>query len=148
MQNKFLAGKINQIKRLFIYDDESELTSFMTQLCFYLHLQSGYEYRVINRIDFEAIIKGFGDRTLVGDFGIYGNYFIWETSTESKIFIDTGYVCVDKERIVKYTGLFEKMWDQAVPYLPNSKGLEDYKNYQINNFRILYLSAVSSRQSS
>jgi len=144
MHRKFVANKMAEIRRLFIYETESELSEFCTQLCFLLHDNSKYLYKIISRQDFGDIFKGFGDKNLVEDFGIYGNHFIWETSIENKIFIDSGYVCVDENKIKKYEQLFSKMWSHAIPYKIMDEQLKlTYKYSTINDFRTLYLSAIT-----
>ena len=148
MHRKFIAKQMAGIHRLFVYDRESDLTKFITQLCFLLHEQSGYEYKIISRQDFEAIFQGFGDRNLAGDFGIYGNHFVWETSVENKIFIDSGYVCVDDDKLKKYTRLFQRMWSHAIPYEISDEQLKTtYKDCHIDDLRTLYLSTISKTQS-
>ena len=141
---KFREGNIISIRRLFIYEQKEELEDFRTRLCFLLHAQSNYEYKIISKKDFDSILLSFGDRTLVNDFGIYGEHFIWETAIENKVFIDSGYVNVDKKRIAKYTELYKRIWTVASKYeILDNELITKYKNFRMVDFRTISCSNSS-----
>lgn len=147
MYRRFAANQIAGVRRLFIHESESELSKFRTQLCFLLHEQSGYEYKIISRQDFDAIFQGFDDKNLVPDFGIFGNHFVWETSVENQMSIESGYVCVDQKKAIKYTQLYQMLWSHAIYYQIVDEQLKmTYKDCHIDDFRTIYLSATSKSQ--
>lgn len=146
IDTKLKAGQIKSVKRLFIFDTESELYDFNTLLCFFLHEKSGFEFRVMNRGDFEAIFRGFGNRSLVVDFGLYGTHFVWETPPEEKYIIHYGEVCVNKIKMNLYKQLYEHLWSQATPHkIANQDIIEKYNIYRIDSFRRLVLAANTKK---
>lgn len=112
---KVEQGLMKGLKRLFVYDTDTELGSFEARLCFLLHENSGYSFKLISSSDFNSILWGFQDSSLVPDFGIYGDHFVWETQQDATVMIEHGQVCVGSERLTRYSQLFEKLWGQAVP---------------------------------
>ena len=144
---KFQEGKLKGIRRIFIFQDEAELNEFQTRLCFLLHKQSGFEYKVIGKDDFEAVIKNFGDRTMVKDFGVYGAHFVWETDPDEDTPIRLGEFCVNKHRMAKYKQLYELIWDQSVlQEIDDEELLKKYVGYGMDSFRKLLLSSKKSSQ--
>lgn len=141
-------GKLKGVRRIFVFQDKTELDRFQTKLCFLLHKQSGFDYRVIGKDDFEAIIKNFGDRTLVRDFGIYGDHFVWETDPDEVTPVQLGEICVSNKRMAKYNQLFELLWDQSILIEINDLEIVDkYKGYRMDSFRKLFLSSTQNKTS-
>ena len=137
MDAKHRSGKVLSIKRVFSYNSESELKQFKTQLAFYLHQQSGYEFKIIDVKEFESVLHFFEDNSLVADFGVYGTHFVWETPPESKIYLSHGKVCADKLKIEKYTKLFNRLWDQSDYYNLDVQAFKQYKGLRMDAFRRL-----------
>ena len=131
IDGKFRTNKLMSLRRLFIYDSDDELQDYKTRLCFFLHQQSNYEYKIITRSDFESILNGFEDRTLVQDFGIYGEHFVWETVSDDRITIQHGYICVNDIRLKKYRQLYFKLWEAGIDYkVQDEKFKEILKNFK------------------
>lgn len=137
---KFRNGLIKSIRRIFTYNSEDELQRFRVKLCFLLHQQSQYEYKVIKKTDFDIIFVNFMSRALMSDFGIYGDHFLWEASPEQPRAFEFGYFCINKNRIEKYKRLFEKLWLASTPYNINDPELREYSRYRMSDFRSLMLS--------
>jgi len=139
LDDTFKHGGLIGIRRLFLYESDDELADFRTTLCFFLHKQSGYEYRVISRKDFDSMLHRFGSSTMASDFGIYGEHFVWETSTEHQVFIESGNVCVSKMKIAKYADLFNKIWAVAMPMeIKDEQITAKYQSLRMYDFRNLY----------
>lgn len=116
VETRFSSGLIPSVRRLFMYTRSTELDEFNTRLCFYLHEQSGYEYKIISKHDFEAVLRAFGNKSLSGDFGIYGTHFVWETTPEAQNMINVGRISQNKNQIANYSQLFKDLWAQGAEY--------------------------------
>ncbi len=137
------SGQITNVKRLFIFDSPDQLETLTTKLCFCLHIQSGYDFRIISSQDFETLLYGFGDRNLVPDFGIYGTYYVWETPPK-KIFTERGYICMNDAKIKKYTALFKTIWANASNY--SSKNIEELNKKYSQNRLFEFRTILDSEQ--
>jgi len=137
IDGKFRTNKLMSLRRLLIYDSDDELQDYKTRLCFFLHQQSNYEYKIITRSDFESILNGFEDRTLVQDFGIYGEHFVWETVSDDRITIQHGYICVNDIRLKKYRQLYFKLWEAGIDYKVQDEKFKEYIGFRMSEFRTL-----------
>lgn len=137
LHNNYSSGNIKDIKRIFIYNKSSELSELFIQLWFTLHIQSGYHIKTIDKDYFNSLLSNYRDRSLSSDFGIYGKHFVWETMPNEKLSIEYGQICVNDEKIEKYTHLFEKVWihSEEIVLNLNDEVKNEVENLQIDSFR-------------
>jgi hypothetical protein len=108
----FQQGEITEIRRLILFDEDSELDQRIVKIFLLLHEQSNYKYKVISSDYLNAIYRNFGDKTLMKDFGIWGSSFVWETPEEN-IMTLRGLICKKLERIRLYRQLYDELWEAA-----------------------------------
>lgn len=131
---KFNDGKITEVKRLYIYDEESCLSKFKVELFFYLHETSQWKYKVIAKNNFNSTVKTFGHDDWCIDFGIYGKEYLWKTDKIEK----GGYMCADASMIAQYTKLYDSLWESLPEYkINNEEIVKNYSNYKIYDYRRL-----------
>ena len=135
---KVKGKKVCALRRLFSYKSPDELKKKDVELFLALHAASGYEYKVIKKNDFDNIIKGFHDDSLVPDFGVYGTHFVWETHPDFNIYIESGDFCADKLKVKQYYALFNKLWGQAKNHPVQITDTYREKGYRVDNFRRLF----------
>lgn len=133
-------GEITEVRRLFLFDDPSELNDVAAKILFLLHVQNKYKAKIIASEDFDVIFKNFGDKTLTRDFGIYGSNFVWETP-EQNIMTQIGFMSRNQNRINIYKQLYEEIWATAKPYTIVQPDLEAViTGHRIDEFRTILLS--------
>ncbi len=137
VDERLQSRNLVSIRRLFVYEDRSELETREMEVLFFLHEQSGYEYRLIRRTDLDTIYQAFGDKSLMRDFGIWGDHFVWETPPEN-IIGQLGEICRDEERIAAYKHLYQVLWDAArIHKVTDQEVITVCQGHRIGDFREL-----------
>lgn len=101
-------GKINNVKRLFIYEKMDDLNFRLFNLLLRLHQNSNFEIKLIPVDTFMAHLKR---EHLSDDFGIYGKHFVFENNSNSLNGVEL--FCgfnVNSDRISEYTECFNLVW--------------------------------------
>jgi hypothetical protein len=101
-----------------------------------LHVNSGYQVRVIRVRDVKTSFDGTGDYPIKNDFAIYRKNFVWEKTPHLGGELKRGMFSVNPDRIQRYTDVFKKIWEQAEKPIINvceekdeSKILYDYEEF-------------------
>lgn len=133
-------GEITEVRRLFLFDSETELNDVATKILLLLHSNDRYKYKIIPKKDFDIIFKNFGDKSLAKDFGVYGLSFVWETP-ETNVMTQMGFMCRNQVRIQLYRQLYEELWDAAKNHKIVQPDLEELvRGRSIDEFRSLLIS--------
>jgi len=118
IQKNVKNKKIKSVRRVFIYRSEDELRHPLVLLCFALHKNEVYNFRVISQDDYDDIFKEKNtDGSYSKDFGLYGKEFVWETTKgydEHEVIL--GNFSMNKNRVKVYRDIFESLWKKAVDY--------------------------------
>lgn len=118
LHQKVEQGKIHHIKRIFIYKNIEELYQPLVQLCFKLHKNDVYDFRIISKEEYAKIFHSEAHRgTFKMYFGVFGENFAWETmegyeedsATKSRF-------SMKREKVQFYKDFFEKLWNKTEEY--------------------------------
>ncbi|MCL2684995.1 MAG: hypothetical protein FWE73_01160 [Candidatus Bathyarchaeota archaeon] len=112
------SGNIEQVRRIFIYENEKEFRSALVKFAFVLHNNGVYKFKIISKTRFDA---RFNTRNGTGnhkaDFGIFGEEYVWEvTNGTDEGGPISGDFSMDENKVNWYKQFFNEMWDELDDY--------------------------------
>jgi hypothetical protein len=109
-------GKIKQVKRLMVFDDETQLSDPFTLRLVRFHASTkGFSYRLIDSNDYFRMLKDYDLHRTPADFGIYGSRYVYFTITHSDADI-AGVFSKDPEVIKSHIQFFDGCFDSAAAF--------------------------------
>lgn len=120
--------RILKVQRLLIYKEPAELTDDRTlRLAGFHAAHNNYDYRVIDKRDYERIATDSSLPAGRMDFGVYGDLFVYR-STENRGEV-SGTFTADKTAIRDYQRVFDRAWNsnasKQLDGLPKVTSLDD-----------------------
>ena len=114
------ADKIS-VRRLFIFGDETDLESPLAQKLFAFHTgNKGYEYRVISRADWMAIVRGNKLPEAHSEFGVWGDMLAYSAIRSSPVHMEGAYYSLPQV-IERYREVFDAGWRLGTTLTPTSQ---------------------------
>jgi hypothetical protein len=102
--------KITEIRRLFIYSSEDELTDEFTQCLLAFHSTNvGYDFRVLHRSDWAQMGRGLGLHEADCEIGIWGDLLGYTCLRSSTVGLQGIYTCLPRQ-IGRLSELFDAGW--------------------------------------
>lgn len=120
---RMAATKRATIRRLFIYSNEAEIKSSLAQRLFAFHSSnSGYDFRLIQRGDWTAIVRGLKIPDAHSEFGVWGDLLVYRAIRSS--FQDMeGCFISEPQRVVRFQEVFDVGWRMGTKVEPRTAGL-------------------------
>jgi hypothetical protein len=104
------SKKISEIRRLFIYSDDDELTHEFTQCLLAFHSSNaGYDYRVLHRRDWSQMGRGLGLHEADCEIGIWGELLGYTCLRSTAVGLQGVYTCLPRQ-INRLGELFDAGW--------------------------------------
>lgn len=98
------------IQRLFVYGEESELNDPLARRLLAFHATNkGYDYRLIQRDDWEAIVRGLKLPEAHNEFGIWGDSLIYMAIRSSLQHMEGTYTA-QARTIARFKEVFDAAW--------------------------------------
>ncbi len=119
-EDKVKKREIQNVRRLFIVDDEHEATQLgdeFSQRYISFHANADYfDYRILPASTYHRFLTDSDPYIqLVEDFGVYGPWYVYETAVATAQAIQ-GTFAGGAERIETYRRHFKRCWDAGRPY--------------------------------
>lgn len=106
------SQKIVVVRRLLVFEDESELASSASKRIIAFHSsQAGYEARLLHAEEFATMLR-VGKFPATIDFGIFGERRVYRAQSDRPDFV-IGTWSAGKAEVQRYLGLFERCWGMA-----------------------------------
>jgi hypothetical protein len=117
-----VARKIRRVRRLFVYDDEKEL-SFPTSIdLFAVHItEKAYDCRVIPLNEFLRLQWDLGITELIVDFGLYSNAYLYKLQRYSSDGSFSGVYSASTSDLTRFREWFEACWNCPRSFQPASE---------------------------
>jgi len=116
--DKVTNGEISVVRRLFIVDDDDreiereqihdEFT--IRYVAFHANNFPHYDYRIIGKRIYQFYLNDNPEEQLAADFGIYGHYYVYETTLANSGAIE-GTFRGDRDKIKTYRNVFNRCWE-------------------------------------
>ncbi|MCL1976741.1 MAG: hypothetical protein FWG55_01320 [Candidatus Bathyarchaeota archaeon] len=122
IHQKVKEEKITNIRRIFIFDQESDFIidskgnkqfKPLIQFCLALHQKDKYEFKLIEKKIYDDRFKEEtkGKNRVEPDFGIYGGNYVWETIEAYKGgMLTRGSFSKETNKLLFYIKFFDKLW--------------------------------------
>lgn len=108
------SGKIKEVRRLFLYKSKHDFESNrMKKLVAFHNNNNQLNAKFIDRKDFLKMLRDFGLKDGVEDFGIYSDRYIYLAKKANTEEI-TGAFSSNKNLIETYMKMFDKCWDSPL----------------------------------
>lgn len=102
--------KLKEIRRLFIYSSDDELTDAFTQQLLAFHqCNPGYDFRVLHREDWNNLVRGLGLHEVDCEIGVWGELLAYTAIRSSSVGLQGVYTCLPRQ-IKRLEELFDAGW--------------------------------------
>jgi hypothetical protein len=106
------SGRVS-VRRLFICSDDSQLENPTFSRLFDFHARNpGYDYRIINKADWDALVAAHDLPSSEEDFGVWGSAYTWVQTKYSQYAL-AGVYSSQRRNIEIYTDMFDAAWNLA-----------------------------------
>lgn len=103
------------IRRLFVFGDEADLQDPLALKLFAFHTSNkGYEYKVISRADWMAIVRGNKLPEAHSEFGVWGDMLVYSAIRSSHVHMEGAYYSLP-QFIERYREVFDAGWRLGTP---------------------------------
>jgi hypothetical protein len=104
------TGKIAQVRRLFLYDQESQLQDGFAKHLFQFHATNkGYDFKVLHRTDWNNLVRGLGLHGADNEVGIWGDFLAYNAIRSSSAGMQGVYTSLPRQ-VQRLRELFDAGW--------------------------------------